>query len=232
MSTSAGDRFPATFDGLLDLVERLRGPSGCAWDREQTRDSMTRYIREECFELIEAIDAGEPGAIVEELGDMLFHLAFQVHVGRESSEFGAEQVFQAVKRQERPGDGSLMDGVPKTLPALSYAQSIQERAAGVGFDWDDVREVTRKVREELDELERAATREEQEAEFGDVLFALVNVGRWLGIDAESTLRGSDERFLERFALMERLSRDRGVSFDSLPLADKEPLWQEAKRLLG
>lgn len=223
---------------------------------------MTRYIREECFELIEAIDAGEPGAIVEELGDMLFHLAFQVHVGRESSEFGAEQVFQAVidklvarhphvfgdaeaadakevesrwqalKRQERPGDGSLMDGVPKTLPALSYAQSIQERAAGVGFDWDDVREVTRKVREELDELERAATREEQEAEFGDVLFALVNVGRWLGIDAESTLRGSDERFLERFALMERLSRDRGVSFDSLPLADKEPLWQEAKRLLG
>ena len=261
MTTS--EQFSGTFDGLLALVERLRSPSGCPWDREQTRDSMKRHLLEECHELIEAIEADKPELMVEELGDVLFHLAFQIHLGKESGEstegevfrksidklvrrhphvFGSDTVsdarevearWNAHKREEQAdGSASVVDGVPKGLPALAYAQSIQERAAWSGFDWEDVRGVVEKVREELDELQQARTPEEREAELGDVLFAIVNVGRWLGTDADGALRQASARFRDRFVSMEEISRKRGLSFDGLSLAEKEELWQEAKRLLA
>ena len=261
MSTSRNDNFPSTFDGLLYLVERLRGPLGCAWDREQTRESMTKHIREECFELIDAIYESDTQAIIEELGDVFFHLTFQLHLVETSSEFGTRDVFkgiinklidrhphvfgdivtvsakeiearwQKIKGSEKSDSDNIMSGLPKTLPALSYAQLIQERAAAVGFDWDALSDVIEKIYEEFDEFQSATTQKKKESEFGDLLFSLVNLGRWLGFDAEAALRSADMRFLERFSVMERISRERDISFEGLSLNEKESLWQEVKQLL-
>ena len=224
---------------------------------------MRRYILEECYELLEAIDQGDPSKLVDELGDVLFHMAFQIHLGIEERALTAEQVFEHVneklarrhphvfgddvatdphevesrwhtlkRREQSDAETSITDGVPKEMPALAYAQAIQERAARAGFDWEEVQGVVQKVDEELHELEAATSDAEREAELGDLLFSLVNLGRWLGIDAEGALRGAGARFRKRFSLMEKLSVQRRVSFDGLTLAEKEALWQEAKSLEG
>ena len=261
METTSG--YPGTFDGLLGLVKHLRSPSGCPWDREQTSASMKRYLLEECYELLEAIDEDDRNKLVDELGDVLFHLAFQVHLGVEEGTVAVDQVFRAViekltrrhphvfgnakasdarevesswhdikRREQKAPEASVLDGLPVELPALSYAQSVQERAARAGFDWDDIQGVLRKVVEELEELENAESPAEREAELGDVLFSIVNVARWLGGDAEGALRGTNARFRRRFGLMEKLSRERGVEFGSLNMAQKEALWKETKPLVG
>ena len=139
--------------------------------------------------------------------------------------------WHAIKRQERSDEGGgALVGVPRSLPALAHAQTLQERAARVGFDWDDLDGVLRKVKEEVDELRSAEDQAQREAEIGDLLFSIVNACRWLETDAEVALRDSSARFRRRFDLMERLSQDRGLSFEAMPLADKEALWQEAKGL--
>ena len=243
------------------LVARLRGPDGCPWDKEQDRDSMKRYLLEECYELVEAIDERHTGKLVEELGDVLFHMAFQVQMGVEEGALTDEQVFQTVNdklvrrhphvfgdakvssareaetrwdhiKQGEAADASasVLDGIPAALPALSYAQLLQERAARSGFDWEDVDGVVQKVVEELDELREASTADEREHEIGDVLFSLVNLCRWLGVDAEGSLRGADDRFRRRFELMEKLSTERGRPLNALAMEEKEALWQEAKSL--
>ena len=253
--------FPDTFDGLVQLVERLRGPDGCEWDREQTRDSMKRFIIEECYELIDAIEKDDGDKLVEELGDVLFHVVFQMQLGIDSGEFDREQVYRAVvqklvrrhphvfgdgrargpreiettweeiKRHERAGtEESALEGVPKQMPALAYAQAVQTRAAKTGFDWDEYQGVLDKVVEELRELEAVESEAEREREMGDLLLTVVNAARWLKVEAESALRGANGRFYSRFAAMERLSRERGVDFHELPMAEKEALWQEAKAL--
>ena len=182
--SSEDDLFPSTFEGIVRLVERLRGPDGCPWDREQTHQSLSRLFIEECYELVEAIEEGDTDQMVEELGDVLFHLVLQAQIFKEAGEFSPERVYgalrdklirrhphvfgdeevrdadeqavrwDALKREERAHTGSsTLDGVPKQMPALYYAQAIQERAARVGFDWDDVEGVMAKVAEELAELE-------------------------------------------------------------------------------
>ena len=254
-------QFASTFDGLMKLVGRLRGPNGCPWDREQTPQSMKRYLLEECYELLDAIDEGDPGNLADELGDVMFHLAFQVQLGIERGELAEAQVFQSVieklirrhphvfgqdtatdarqveakwhsiKSAERADDeASVLDGVPEALPALAYAQTLQERAARSGFDWEDVEGVVEKVAEELGELREAKHSAEKEAELGDLLFSIVNVGRWMELDAEGALRKADARFRKRFALMEVASAQRGVAFEGLSMDEKEALWQEAKSL--
>ena len=256
-------QYPSTFDGLLGLVKHLRGPAGCPWDREQTSGSMKRYILEECYELLEAIDEDDRTKLIDELGDVLFHLAFQVHLGVEEGTVAVDEVFGGViekltrrhphvfgdakasdarevesgwldikRREKKDAEASVLGDLPKEMPALTYAQSVQERAARAGFDWDDIRGVLEKVGEELAELQNAQTPAEREAELGDVLFSIVNVARWLGADAEGALRGTNARFRRRFALMEKLSRERGVEFDGLTIDQKEALWQEAKPLAG
>ena len=135
-----------------------------------------------------------------------------------------------IKRQEMAGtDRSILDGVPKAMPAMGYAQAVQGRAARMGFDWDDYAGVLEKVAEELRELEEVETDDARESELGDLLFSVVNASRWLGIEAETALRKSNRRFYSRFTTMERLARDRGLDFESLSLDAKEDLWQEAKR---
>ena len=252
--------YPSSFEGLMALVSHLRGPDGCPWDREQTRSSMRNYVREESHERLDAIDEDDAAKVAEELGDVLFHAAFQLRLAAESGEFGEEKVFGGVieklvrrhphvfgdvdvraapdvlprwydiKRQERSDEGgSVLDGVPRSLPALAQSQAVQQRAARVGFDWDDLDGVLRKVVEEVEELREADDRARAEAELGDLLFSLVNACRWLDTDAETALRESSDRFRRRFAHMERASAERGVDFETLTLDQKEALWQEAKR---
>jgi len=257
------DRFPATYEGLRQLVERLRGPDGCPWDREQTADSLKRVFLEECYELIEAIEQDDPRKTSEELGDVLFNLVFQIKIGIENEAFSEEGVFGAVieklvrrhphvfgdvrvadstevkanwdqiKRSERTDDdASILDGVPKTMPALSYAQAVQDRAARTGFDWEDAGGMIDKLVEEVRELRAAGSPAEIESEFGDVVFSLVNAARWMGVEAEEALRHANARFFRRFAAMERLGRQDGVSLSELPLDRKEELWQRSKKLVG
>ena len=262
MSTREED-YPASYDGLVRLVERLRGPDGCPWDREQTHSSVKRLLLEECYELIEAVELGDPRKMVEELGDVLFHVVFQIQIAKDEGAFSEAQVlgtlveklmrrhphifgdetvadareveanWDAIKRREREGtDASILNGVPKQMPALSYAQAVQARAARSGFDWNDFAGVVEKVAEELDELAGADSDAERQHELGDLLFSMVNAIRWLGVDAEGALRQSNSRFFRRFAAMERLSGERSLAFSDLSLDEKEALWQEAKALEG
>ena len=252
-------KYAANYEGVQQVLDHLLGPDGCPWDKKQTRETLADMFLEECYELIEAIEEGDTGKIVEELGDVLFHVMFQLKLGEDSGEFRRDDVmgalvdklvrrhphvfdgkwvpdaegaianWDAIKRQERAESGaSILDGVPKNMPALAYAQSIQSRAERAGFDWDGFQGVLDKVAEELAEVEEAGSDEEREMELGDLLFSVVNAARWLGIEAEASLRGANRRFYGRFVIMERLSRERGMSFDALTMDEKEALWQEAK----
>ena len=261
---NSNEQYPNTYDGLLQILARLRGPDGCPWDCEQTRDSLKRQFLEECYELIEAIDEGDVQKLAEELGDVLLHVGLQIQIGEEEGEFTSERVFkllieklvrrhphifgddkaadareveanwEIIKRREKAGkespESSALDGVPRQMPALGYAQAVQVRAARIGFDWNDLGGVLDKVAEEVGELERAQSEAEKEHELGDLLFSIVNSARWMGMDAEGALRKANAQFYRRFALMERLSRERGLNFSRLSMDEKEPLWQEAKGL--
>ena len=255
--------FPHSYDGLSQLVRHLRAPGGCPWDREQTPSSLRPLLLEECYELIEAIDENDNDALLEELGDVLFHVVLQVQIADEAGLFSQGQIMQTIiqklvrrhphvfgdtkvadarevetnwevlKQRERGGaDSSALDGVPGQMPALSYAQAVQQRAARTGFDWEDFSGVLDKVTEELAEIASAPSDGETERELGDLLFSIVNAARWMGVDAEGALRQANRRFYSRFVTMEKLSRDRGLAFRGLSLDEQESLWQEAKALEG
>ena len=257
---------PPTFDGLVQLLQRLRDPQdGCPWDREQTHQSLRSSLLEECYETLEALDQGEPLKLAEELGDLILQVVFHAQIAREAGEFTLDEVFRSIndklvrrhphvfggahassarevevqweeiKRQERSQrqeEGSLLGGVPRGMPALAYSQALQERASRVGFDWEDLQGVLDKVEEERQELARAESPIEVEAELGDLLFTVVNLSRWLKVDAESALRQGAARFYQRFTVMEARCRKRGVALSDLSLEKKEALWQQAKQALG
>ena len=253
--------FPDSFEGVLKLTAFMRGPEGCPWDREQTHESLKAGLIEECYELVEAIESGDPDALAEELGDLAINAAFHLAIAAERGAFPPSRVFgglidkivrrhphvfgdaeaatpddvkrqwEAVKLSEKAASGaSSLSGVPRSMPALSYAHAVQERAARLGFDWDDVGGVLDKVAEEAAELREADTGAEREAEFGDVLFSLVNAARWMGIDAEAALRGANARFRRRFSAMERAANGRGVGLRDVPMHEKEALWQASKKI--
>ena len=252
-----------SFQTLVDIVERLRAPGGCPWDREQTHASLKRNLLEECYEVLEAIDQGAGQALSEELGDVLVQVAFHAHIAKEAGEFDladvlarvnrklvrrhphvfgdvevadareVEQNWEKLKQAEKGKEGgnrSPVDGIPKDLPSLTYAQLMQDRVGRAGFEWDDISGVLDKVVEEVEELRRAASHGEKSSELGDLLFTLVNLSRWLDIQAEDALRQANRRFQDRYTTMERLAAGRGLDFAQLPLAAKEELWQEAKAL--
>jgi len=253
------DRELASLDTLMRILEHLRSPEGCPWDREQTHQSLKRNLLEECHELLEALDDPEPSHLAEELGDILLQVAFHTQIAREDGDFTHEDVVRGINRKlikRHPhvfGDESVVNareveqrweefkgrrkegkpvlgGIPESLPSLAYSQLMQDRAAKTGFDWDNVEGVLDKVAEELAEVRDAATPEERASEMGDLLFSIVNAARWMDVHAEDALRQANMKFLHRFNTMERLCKERGVDFQSLPLAEKESLWQEAKRL--
>jgi tetrapyrrole methylase family protein/MazG family protein len=236
MVTNGEPTFPHTFDGLMALVTRLRGPEGCPWDGEQTRRSMARYVLEECYELLEAIEEGDDGGVVEEVGDLMFHLAFQVQLGKEETTFDEDSMF-----------GSVIDKLTRRHPHVFGAARVSG-SQDVVDNWQALKREERAgtdasalsgVPGELPALAHAQIIQERaagigfdrEAELGDVLFSIVNASRWMGLDAEVALRGASARFRRRFTLMEQLGRERGTPLEGLTLDQKEALWQESKRLL-
>ena len=248
-----------TYQGLRDIIARLRAPDGCPWDQEQTHSTLRRNLLEECYEALEALDAGNSQSLSEELGDVLMQIVFHCLIAEESGDFNDADMFRRInkklinrhphvfgdvvvkdareveanweetKKKERGEQFSVLDGVAKAMPALGYAQSITFRASQAGFEWDDISGVMDKVREEIGELEVAPTKVEKEREFGDVLLSLVNVARWLDIDAESALRGANDRFYSRFIHIEDGAREQGRSVWDMSMGEKEALWEEAKR---
>jgi len=251
-----------SYQALEKVVTRLLGPGGCPWDREQTHETLKRNLLEECYELMEAIDSSDPKHIAEELGDILVQVAFHIQLAQEEGSFGPQEVFthiteklirrhphifgdaeahtaeevkatwEDIKQKERGDSSSRLSSIPRDLPALAYAQLLQDRASLAGFDWDRPEGVLHKVEEEIRELEEAESQKEKESEFGDILFSLVNTGRWMSIQVEESLRRSNQRFSRRFTDMEILCKERSIVFANLSLEDKEALWQEAKKRVG
>lgn len=261
---------------LVELVRRLRAPDGCPWDRAQTHRSLRRFVIEEAYEVVEAIDAGDPHHLVEELGDLLLQVLLHAQIAAEAGRFTLADVSRALadklvrrhphvfgnqavaseadvrrlwaelKRAERKGRAGEGDeageGAGGDAPgeageeevmssALVRAFRLQERAAQRGLDWTDAAGARAKLEEELDELERAAAAGDGarvEEEFGDCLFALINVGRHLGVHPEVALIAANRKFHRRFRRVEELARRRGLRPEDLSAAELDRLWEEAK----
>ncbi|TMK18325.1 MAG: nucleoside triphosphate pyrophosphohydrolase [Actinobacteria bacterium] len=244
---------------LLELVRvmaRLRGPDGCPWDVEQTHETLVKYLLDETYELIEAIESGSTEHIAEELGDLLLQVVFHAQMAADAGTFdiddvagrlvtklvtrhphvfgdvqvdGASEVvanWEVIKDHEK-GRTSVLEGVPEALPALAYATKLQRRAAKVGFDWDDPTGPAGKVREELAEIEQARP-ETLEEEVGDLIFASVALARHLGVDPETALRRTAREFRDRLARMEETARERGSTLKDLPPGELDRLWAQAK----
>jgi MazG family protein len=260
---------------LVEIMQRLLAPDGCPWDREQTPATLKRYVLEEACEVIDAIESGDRASIREELGDLLLQVVFLGELMRREGAFGPDDVVRAIadklvhrhphvfgdtkvsgsdqvlqnweriKAAEKK-DRGLLDGVPRSMPALTRAQRIGEKVARVGFDWPDARGSRGKVTEELGELDRAMALGDAthiEEELGDVLFAIVNLARHLDVDAEGALRKTTEKFKRRFAHVESRVKERhggfpGVSSGNegaeallakLSLEELDGYWDEAKQ---
>ena len=250
-----------SFLRLVAIVERLRSEQGCPWDRQQTPASLIPYMLEETYEVIESIEAEDHQALKEELGDVLLHIVFQSRIAEEQQQFTLAESIQAVvdklirrhphvfsdvrvqdtaeirqrwesAKQREKGRESLLDGVPRTLPALTRARRVQEKAAAVGFDWPEIAAVWAKVNEELEELRVAHAAADPEAiaeEFGDVLFSLVNLGRFLHLSAEDTLRQAIAKFEHRFRGIEQELARRGRRLDEASLAEMDAIWDSFRR---
>ena len=246
---------------LMDVVERLRSEQGCPWDRQQTAQSLLPYLLEETYEVMESVNAKDAAALREELGDLLLHVVFQgslaneagtftladsirtvVHklVRRHPHVFGDQptadttvirQRWEAAKQREK-GRASILDGVPRTLPALNRARRLQEKASSVGFDWQQVDDVWAKVAEEMGELREACSNGDGDAmqeEFGDVLFSLVNLGRFLRLSGEDALRQSIGKFEQRFRGIERELARRGRRIEDARLDEMDGIWNRLRR---
>ena len=252
---------PSSLETFQDTIARLRAPGGCPWDRKQTHQSLRPHVLEEAYEALAALDANDMDALREELGDLLLQIVLQAQIAVEAGEFSLAQVieeidakikrrhphvfgdvavadvdevlhnWEEIKREEK-GAHSVLGGVSRALPALARAQSIQGRAALVGFDWPDAGGVVAKIAEEAAELRGAQGSKARERELGDLLFSVVNLARWLDVDAESALRQACERFTERFSGMEDLCGERGLSLGELSLAEQDELWEEVKEAMS
>ena len=256
-TTSAG------FMEIMTIMRRLRGSGGCPWDAEQSHESLKRYLLEESYEVLEAIDSNNDELLKEELGDLLLQPVFHAAIAEERGAFtiddimqtladklirrhphvfGDEQIadseaqvanWEKIKKTEKGEERrSALSGVPPHLPALMKAHKITEKAARVGFDWEHVDQVMAKVIEELHEFEEAMAEGSQarmEAELGDLLFALVNLGRFIAIDPEEALRKTIARFQRRFEFIEATLHIQNKSLQSSTLDEREYLWSEAKK---
>src|SRR6266852_151464 len=239
----------------LALVRDLR--ARCPWDHTQTRGTLRPYLVEDALALDQALRSGGPVALRDALGDLLLHVAFQIVIGEERGEFDAESVTHAleakmwrrhpklfgdsatldhegwerVKKTERGAASGTLRGLPPSLPPLLMAYRLQERAAGVGFDWRDAQSPVAKVKEELDEVERATGNVERgaiEEEVGDLMFAVVNLARKLAVDPRAALEQANDKFRRRFEAMEQLAEQRGVEIGRAGLDELDKLWDEVK----
>jgi len=245
----------ASLGRALALVRDLR--ARCPWDRAQTRQTLRPYLVEEVLELDQALRYDDAAVLRDELGDLLLHLAFQIVIGEEQQQLDAEGVTRALeekmrrrhphlfagaelpdhetwertKRRERGAGSGTLRGLPPTLPPLLMAFRLQERAAGVGFDWPDASGPLDKVKEEIGELERATgdgQRETIEDEVGDLLFAVVNLARKLEVDPRAALEKANDKFKQRFEAVELLAEQRGLEIGRATLEELDRLWEEVK----
>ncbi len=241
-------------DRLVAIMARLRDPeTGCEWDTVQTFDTIAPYTIEEAYEVADAIQRGNMADLKDELGDLLLQVVFHARMAEEAGLFdladvvaaisdkmerrhphifgdraeGGHHLWEQIKAEERDAKGhaSALDGVALSLPALLRAEKLQKRAGRTGFDWPDADGPRAKITEEIEEVE-TATDAEREEEMGDLLFAVVNWARHLGIDPEAALRRANSKFERRFRAMEDTA---GEHFAGLSLDEKETLWQAAKR---
>jgi MazG family protein len=244
---------PSALGRIVELVRDLR--DRCPWDRKQTRATLRPYLVEEVLELDQALAGDDGDAIQQELGDVLLHIAFQIVLGEEAGAFGAEDVTNAIvtkmkqrhphlfdlgdepetwerqKRKELEAHASILEGLPPTLPAVLMAYRMQERAAGVGFDWPDTDGPREKISEELGELDAELENGDTariESEIGDLLFSVINLARKLECDPRAALEKANARFDRRFRKVEQLAATRGLDMGRAPLEELDALWDEAK----
>ena len=247
----------AAFGRLLDIMDDLRAK--CPWDKKQTMESLRHLTIEETYELGDAILNNDLQEVKKELGDLLLHIVFYAKIGSETGDFDIADVangvcnklivrhphiygdvkvaneedvkrnWEKIKLQE--GNKSVLGGVPQSLPALVKASRIQDKAAGVGFDWENIDDVFAKIKEEIDELHAEVKAQKHtaiEAEFGDVLFSLINYARFLKVNPEDALERTNKKFITRFQYLERKAAESGKSLRDMTLAEMESYWQEAK----
>ncbi|MGM0943874.1 MAG: nucleoside triphosphate pyrophosphohydrolase [Bacteroidota bacterium] len=254
----------AAFDRLLTIMDELRAQ--CPWDKKQTTESLRHLTIEETFELSDAILEGNPEEIEKELGDLLLHIVFYAKIGSEEGNFDVaslthslceklirrhphiygntqandaetvSQNWEKIKLKEK-GNQSVLGGVPKSLPALIKAMRIQEKARGVGFDWEEKQQVWEKVEEEMQEFknefnaaeETQIDKEKATAEFGDVLFSLINYARFIDINPEEALERTNLKFIKRFQYLEKAAKEAGKNLSEMTLAEMDVFWNEAKK---
>tara|TARA_R110000772_G_scaffold57943_3_gene131119 strand:- start:248 stop:1021 length:774 start_codon:yes stop_codon:yes gene_type:complete len=247
------------FDRLLTIMDELR--EKCPWDRKQTMESLRHLTIEETYELGDAILENDLEEVKNELGDLLLHLVFYAKIGSETEDFDMADVCngiceklisrhphiygdvevadeEEVKRnwenlKLKEGRNSVLEGVPKSLPALVKANRIQDKVSGVGFDWEEPQQVFEKVKEELDELQQevsADNKDKIEAEFGDVLFSMINYARFLKVDPENALERTNKKFIKRFQYIEAKAKEIGKSLEDMTLAEMDVFWEEAKKV--
>ena len=251
------DKRLEAFQRLLNIMDDLRAQ--CPWDKKQTMQSLRHLTIEETYELGDAILDNDLQEVKKELGDLLLHIVFYAKIGNETGDFDIADVANGVcekliirhphiygdvkidneedvkrnweKIKLKEGNKSVLGGVPKSLPALVKASRIQDKAAGVGFDWDNIDDVFAKVKEEIEELHAEVKAQKHtaiEAEFGDVLFSLINYARFLKVNPEDALERTNKKFIARFQYIERKAAESGKSLRDMTLAEMEAYWQEAK----
>ncbi len=247
------------FDRLLTIIDELR--EKCPWDKKQTLQTLRHLTIEETYELGDAILDNNLEEVKKELGDLMLHLVFYAKIGSETNNFDIADVCNSIgdklihrhphiygdvvvqdeeevkrnweKLKLKEGKTSVLEGVPKSLPALVKASRIQEKAKGVGFDWEESHQVWDKVQEELEEFQVEVlngNQEKMEAEFGDVLFSMINYARFLNINPEDALERTNKKFIKRFQYLESKSKELGKSLSDMSLSEMDVFWEEAKKL--
>jgi XTP/dITP diphosphohydrolase len=244
------------FERLLTIMDELR--EKCPWDMKQTLESLRHLSIEEVYELGDAILDGDMEEVKKELGDVFLHLVFYSRIASETEAFDIADVLNSIceklisrhphiygdtvvkdeaevlsnweKLKLKEGKKSVLEGVPRSLPAMVKAQRIQDKAKGVGFDWDNADQVWEKVLEELNEFKEAKTKEDQEEEFGDLLFSLINYARFKGIHPEDALEKTNKKFIYRFQYLETESAKDGKKMGEMTLNEMDEYWNRAKAL--
>lgn len=255
----------APLERLKTIVALLRSPEGCPWDREQTHQTLRAGLLEEACETVDAIDQGDDNNLREELGDLLLQVVFHADLARDRGAFTLEDAvmdvceklirrhphvfaqadapdakavlrqWEQIKRDEKGASASILEGIPRALPALIRAQNVQKKVARVGFDWPEDTDVIDKFREELAELSIEVSSGEHkrlEHEVGDLLFTAVNLSRRLGIESELALENATQRFIQRFQHMEKTLAPSGRKLEDCNLDELDKLWEEAKIALS
>ena len=242
------------FNRLLDIMDELR--EKCPWDRKQTNETLRTLSIEEIYELSDAIIENDSDEIKKELGDVFLHLVFYSKIASEKGQFDVADVLNSIcdklihrhphiygdvqadteekvlqnweKLKLIEGNNSVLSGVPTSLPAMVKAYRIQDKVKGVGFEFENADQVFDKIQEEINEFKNETNPTEKEMEFGDVLFSLINYGRFIGINAEDALEKSNKKFIKRFQILEKIASEKGLELGEMTLNQLDELWKLAK----